>query len=819
MDRLRQDLRDAVRRLMADRSFTLIAALTLALGIGANTAIFSLLKAVLLTPLPYADPEHLVMLWNRDTPEGRVTVLSNRELWTYRQDATSYERIAGYIDGEANITGGQEPERVRVGIVTPDLFTTLGVSPAHGRVFGGAEGTSAGNNNVIVLSHALWTRRFGGDPSVIGRPLLVNGAPLTIIGVMPSAFRLPTDYRNARVMDAWVPLVIDPANLGGWGSRNDFVVGRLRPGVTPSEATTELAVLWKRWVQAGYVTDQRGRTFTRSALPIQQFVTGRVRTPLLILIGTVAFVLLIAVANVGNLELVRTDVRARDVAVRAALGASRGRLVRQALFESSIVAFLGGMLGVVLAWGGIRMAQTLGAATIPRIADARIDASVLMVTSVLAVLCGVLFGLGPALKVSTPQLNSVLHDGGRSGTAGRRRLIVRRAIVIGQTAMSVVLVLAAGLLTRSLVALNRVDLGFDPRNVLTAQVTLPRASYPDEARAQAFYRVLRERAEQLPGVERAGLVRILPLARTIGDWSISIEGRPDDPVENPNGDLQYASPGYFETMGIALLRGRAFASTDDESHEYVTIISQAMALKYWPGEDAIGKRFHLGTGPTPWLRVVGIAGQVHHNTIVEAPRSEIYVPIPQAAAATGSPGFPPRTVTLVMKTRSEPVASAPPLRDLMRQLDSSLPLSEVKSMEHVATQTLADRRFTTMLLGAFAALALLLATVGVYGTVWLIVSERTQEIGIRMALGAQRNSIVTMVLRQGLGMIAAGLALGIGVSAFLTPLLKTLLFGVTALDPATFVVVAGLLATIGAIASLLPARRAALLDPIETLRR
>jgi putative ABC transport system permease protein len=572
-------------------------------------------------------------------------------------------------------------------------------------------------------------------------------------------------------------------------------------------------------VQAGHVTDQQGRTFTRSALPIQEFVTGRVRTPLLILIGTVAFVLLIAVANVGNLELVRTDVRARDVAVRAALGASRGRLVRQALFESSIVAFLGGMLGVVLAWGGIRMAQTLGAATIPRIADARIDASVLMVTSVLAVLCGVLFGLGPALKVSTPNLTSVLHDGGRSGTAGRRRLIVRRAIVIGQTAMSVVLVLAAGLLTRSLVALNRVDLGFDPRNVLTAQVTLPRASYPDEARAHAFYRVLRERAEQLPGVERAGLVRILPLARTIGDWSISIEGRPDDPVENPNGDLQYASPGYFETMGIALLRGRAFASTDDESHEYVTIISQAMALKYWPGEDAIGKRFHLGTGPTPWLRVVGIAGQVHHNTIVEAPRSEIYVPIPQAAAATGSPGFPPRTVTLVMKTHTEPVALAAPLRDLVRQLDPNLPLSEVKTMEQVTTQTLADRRFTTMLLGAFAALALLLATVGVYGTVWLIVSERTQEIGIRMALGAQRNSIVTMVLGQGLGMMAAGLALGIGASAFLTPLLKTLLFGVTALDPATFVVVAGLLATIGAIASLLPARRAALLDPIETLRR
>ena len=816
MERLRQDLRNAVRRLTRQPAFSAIAILTLGLGIGANSAIYSILEAVFLRPLPYGDPERLVIVWNPAREKGAMTWLSDQEVLSYQRDASSFERASAFVQTEGNITGGEEPLRVRLAAVTPELFDTLGVQPIVGRTFAGAEGRPGGNNDVVMLSHGLWMRRFGGDSTVIGTKVQIQGAPRTVIGVMAPSFRLPLDYRNDRPTEAFFPYPIDPANLSHWGDRSAIVVARLRPGVTPAGATSELALLWRRWVDAGYVHDQPGSPFARVAVPIPEFVTGTVRMPMLILLGTAAFVLLIAVANVANLLLAKADVRARDVAILSALGAGRARLIRELLTESLLLAVCGGALGAALAWSGLRAIAAMQPAHVPRIGDATLDLSVLGITAVLSLVAGLAFGLAPALQLSRPNLTSALHDGGRSGTVSRGRVAARRALVVLQFALSLVLVLGAALLTRSLIAVNRVDLGFRTDNVLTAQLQLPARDYPQPERVIGFYRELLQRLEQVPGVRSAGAIRILPLARTIGNWSITIEGRPHSPVENPNGDFQWVTPGYFETMGIRLLRGRLLTHADDERATMVVVINESMSRKYWPGEDALGKRFHLSTDDRPWLTIVGIVGEVRHNAVLEEPRTEMYLPHAQVNRETGNL---PRAMAVVLHTDSEPLALVTPLRAAVRAMDPNIPLSEIRTLERVTAEALSDRRFTTALLGAFAMLALGLAAIGIYGTISLMVSERTQEIGIRMALGAQRGAIMRMVLRQGFAMSAAGVALGLAGAAFLTRLLEQLLYGVTRLDLPTFAAVPALLAVVALIACLNPARRAAALDPIETLRR
>ena len=558
MERIRQDLRSAVRQLVRQPAFTGMAVLTLALGIGANTAIFSILRAVILQPLPYANTNRLVIVWDTTQGEGSTTWLSDREVLSYQRDASSFERVSAFVQTEANLTGGEEPLRVRLAAVTPELFETLGATPVLGRTFASVETTRGGNNDVVILSHALWTRRFGADPSVVGTTVLIQGTPRTVIGVMDRSFRLPLDYRNDRPTEAFYPYTIDPANPGDWGDRSAIVIARLRPEAQPASATSELAVLWRRWVQAGYVHDEPGNPFARAAVPLDEFITGTVRTPMLILLGTVAFVLLIAIANVANLLLARADVRTRDVAIRAALGAGRSRLVRELLVESVLLAICGGALGAVLAWSGLQAIAVMRPAHVPRVGDATVDLGVLGFAAILSLGAGLLFGLAPALQLSRPNLTSALQEGGgRSGTASRGRLAARRGLVVMQFALSVVLVVGAGLLTRSLIAVNRVDLGYRTADILTAQLQLPTRDYPDAQRVVGFYRQLLDRLEQTPGVRAAGAIRILPLARTIGNWSITIEGRPYAPAENPNGDFQDATHGYFEVMGLQLLRGTA----------------------------------------------------------------------------------------------------------------------------------------------------------------------------------------------------------------------------------------------------------------------
>jgi putative ABC transport system permease protein len=807
----RQDIRHAVSRLFRDRGFAVITIVTLALGIGANTAVFSLVRAVLLRPLPYGESNRVVMVWGPDRAE--TTWLSLQEVVGYGRESKTLAAMSGYQELDANLTGGQEPERVRAAAVTPNLFAVLGVPAAIGRV------VSADDTDAVVLSHGLWQRRFGGDAKIVGRAIQVNGAARTVVGVMPASFRLPGDYLAQRPTEAWVPQAVNPSNLGAWGNRSFTGVGRLRDDVSPLAVEGEFAAIADGWVKAGFVRSQPDGSLgglARRALPVQDFITGESRGALWILLGSVVFVLLIACANVANLQLARADVRRREVAVRAALGAARGDIVRQLLTESVLLATAGAVAGLGVAWAALQIVIAMRPANLPRIEEAGLDGSVLALTAVLAVATGLLFGLLPALQLSRPDVTTILKDGGRSGTAGRSRQIARRGLVVLQMASSVVLALAAGLLIRSLVELNRIDLGFNAANVLTAQLQVPATDYRQPADVVRFYRQLDERIMQLPGVRAAGAVRVLPLSRPIGDWSIKIEGRPYVPAENPNGDFQAVTPGYFEAMRLGLARGRFLTAADREDTTPVAVINETMAARYWPGEDAIGRQFMMGTDDKPWLTIVGIVNAVRHNAVIEEPRAEMYIAHAQLPAHIQSA---PRGMTLVVRTNGDPLGIAGAVREAVRAVDRNLPVSDIRTMEAVAGAALSQPRFVTFLLGVFAAVALTLAAIGIYGTVSLLVAERTQEMGIRLALGAERSSILKLVLGQGLWLTLAGLVLGLAGAVVLTRTLAGLVYGIGTLDPLTFAAVPALLCVVALLACLVPAVRAASVDPIATLRQ
>jgi putative ABC transport system permease protein len=818
MDHLARDVRHACRLLLRAPAFTVAAVATLALGIGANTAIFSLVKTVMLQPLPYADPGALVILWNTNAPKEEVTHLSVREIVSYGDSAASFVSLGAYTEVNANLTGGREPERVRAAAVTANLFETLGVRPAIGRPFEAADG-APGATEVAMLGHGLWQRRFGASPEVVGQTIQVNGRPRIVIGVMPASFRLPVDYRADRPTEIWLALPVDRANLGQWGSRSYFGIARLKPDVAASTASSELEVISNRWVQAGFVKDAGDGFLRRAAVPMQEFITGSVRRPLLTLLGAVGLVLLIACANVINLLLARGDARRHEVAIRGALGARRGDIVRQLLTESVLLAGTGGLTGLALARGAMQLLKTLRPAGLPRVEEAAIDVGTLAFTAGLSIVTGMLFGLVPAIQLSRQRFSTVLNESGRGGGPGKVRIAMRRGLVVVQLAFSVVLVVSAGILLRSLIELNRIDLGFDPRNVLTAQLQIPATDYAEAQAVVDFYRQLTERLETLPGVIAAGGARVLPLARTIGDWSITIEGRPlASPAENPNGDFQAVTPGYFAAMSTRLLRGRFLTAADREDSLPVVVINDTMAARYWPGQDAIGKRFQMGGIGTvlPPMTIVGIVRTSRHNAVVEDPRNEMYLPHTQIPRTVGGPG---RALAIVMKTEGDPLAYVPALRDAVRAMDPNLPIADIHTMEHVTSIALASARFAALLLGLFAALALTLAAIGTYATISLLVTERSHEIGIRLALGAQRRTILGWILGEGLTLAGAGIAAGIGGALLLTRLLETLVYGVSTRDPLTFAVVPAILMGVAILASLNPARRAASVDPVATLRR
>ena len=816
MDRLSRDLRHAFARLVRDRGFAAVTILTLALGIGANTAVFSLVKATLLTPLPYGDGDRLAVIWGPN--RGEATHLSLQEVVGYARETQSFADVAGYQEYDASFTGAQEPELVRAGSATPNLFDVTRTPAMLGRAFNASD-TSAGTSDVIVISHGLWQRRFGGDRNIVGQQVYVNGRARTLIGVMPPSFKLPNDFSSLRPTEAWVPEVVNPTNLGAWGNRSYSGLARLKDGVIEQTASSELPVIAERWVAAGYVRRAADGTLgglARRVIPAQEFVSGGMRTTLLILLGAVGFVLVIACANVANLQLARADVRRREVAVRAALGADRGHIIRQLLTESVMLAVAGAAAGLAVAWAGLQIVITLRPANLPRIDETSLDITVLGFTALLAIVTGVLFGLLPALQLSRPDVTAILKDGGRSGTAGRSRQLARHALVVLQLASSVVLALAAGLLIRSLIELNRIDLGFNPGNVLTAQVQVPATDYPQPADVVRFHRQVNEQVSQIAGVRAAGSVRVLPLARIIGDWSIKIEGRPYVPEDNPNADYQAVTPGYFEAMGLKLIRGRFLTTADREDATPVVVINDTMAARYWPGEDPLGRQFMMGTDDKPWLTIVGIVGTVRHNAVVEEPRNEMYI---AHAQLPGHIRSAPRGMTLVIKTDGNPLALSGAVRDAVRAIDRNLPISDIRTMESVTATALAQPRFVTFLLAVFAATALALASIGIYGTISLLVSERTQEMGIRLALGADRATILKLILGQGLILTTIGLAAGIAGAMMLTRALSGLIYGVGVLDPLTFIAVPAVLCAIALLACFFPARRAAAVDPITTLRQ
>ena len=816
IDTLTRNLRHAARGLRKAPGFTMAAVSTLALGIGANTAIFSVVKAVMFTPLPYDRPEQLAMIWNASRP-GDVTSLSLQEVVSYRDDATTFSTVGGYIESNANLTGTDDPERVRSAVVTGELFATLGVTPLLGRSLSPSD-SAPGAPEVVVLGHNLWQRRFGGRPDIVGQTIIVNGRRREVVGVMPPAFQLPLDYLAARPTELWTAETIDPARLGAWGDRSHVAVGRLRPSTPAALATSEMKVIGERWIQAGFVRDHGDGTLFRSAIPLQDLLTRGVRQALLVLFGAVGLVLLIACANVVNLLLARADARRREIAVRGALGADRVTIVGQLLTEGVVLATLSGAVGLALARGALQVLQALRPAGLPRATDASLDTTTLLFTAGLALITGCCFGVLPALQLSRQSYSSALNDGTRGASPGRVRLGARRGLVILQLAFSVVLVIGAGLLLRSLIELQRVDLGFNPDRVLTAQLQLPAGDYPGAAEVVDFYRNLTERLAQLPGVTAAGAIRILPLSRAIGDWSITIEGRPTAPNENPNGDFQWATPGYLDAMGLTMKRGRWLTTADREDAPPVVVISETMAERYWPGQDAIGKRFQMGgTGTTrPPMTIVGIVKTLHHDAVVEEARAEMYLPHAQLSASVGSPA---RGMAIAIRTTQDPAALAPALRETIRAFDRNLPVSDIQTMDRITSTALAGPRFAAFLLGLFAVLALILAAVGTYATISLLVSQRSHEIGVRMALGAEPRAIVSTIFREGLTLAGGGIAIGIVGALLLSRLLETLLYGVTSLDPLTFSVVPAMLAMVALLASVMPARRAASLDPVSTLRQ
>jgi putative ABC transport system permease protein len=806
------DLRLGVRRLLRRPGFTLVALLTCAVGIGANTAVFSLVRSILWRPLPYADPERLVVLWNRSGDQTQDTWMSAREVVEYPRATAAFVSLAGYTGFDATLVEG-EPERVHAAQVTGNLFGTLGVPALLGRTLFPADDVP-GSDNVAVLGHDLWQRHLGGAPDVVGKWVRVNGQLRMVVGVMPAGFQLPLDYREARPTEIWVPAAIVPSASLPWGDRSYFIVGRLNPGLSPQAATADLERAHAAWMV--YPEMQKGAGVERAVFRVEDLLLRRVRPALWILFGAVALLLLIACANVAHLLLARADERRREVATQAALGASPFRLARQLLAESGLLALAGAFAGVLMAHAVLGTVLALTPVNVIRMKGVALDETVLVFTALLALGTTLAAGLVPALQVSSARAAGALAAA--RGEGASLRLGTRRFLVAGQAALAVLLVLGATLLARSYAELRRVPLGFRPSGVLTVRVDVPRADYPEPARVVQLHRELVQRVAALPGVRAAGAVRALPLAGTIGEWSVTLDQRVRLPGDNPSADWQIVVPGYFEALGITAVEGRLLTPADDEKAPLVCVISQAMAERYWSGTSALGQRLHLGTKNQPWMEVVGVARHVRHNAVVEDPRAEMYIPHAQFVRAKdgGSPVF---GMTVVARTEGDPRRLLDGIRAELKALDPRLPLSDVRTLDEVVDAALAEPRFTTLLLGGFAVLALALAALGLYGVISFVTARRTREIGVRVALGARPGAVCGLVVRDGLWTTAVGLLAGLVCALWATRLLASQLYGVGRLDPWSFVGAPLVLLAVAALAAGLPARRAAQADPMAALRQ
>jgi putative ABC transport system permease protein len=793
-------LRHALRSLRRAPAFTLAAVATLALGIGANTAIFSAVNGVLLNPLGYPDPDRLVVVWGRHVAIGRETA-SLPDFLDWRSQALSFEALAATANTRFNVSGAGEPEVVNGVLTTAALFRVFGVVPTVGRAFREDEERGA-TPRAAMLGEGYWRRRFASRPDVVGRRIMLSGVPYTVVGVVPA------ELRREQPADVWIPLVTDTTRP----RRADFltVFGRMRPGVSPERAQGEMTTIMRR-LEAEYPETNAG--WGAEVVSLREQMVGEIRPALLIFMGAVGLVLLVACANVANLMLARVAARSRELAVRSALGASRARLTGELLVESMVLGLLGGALGLVLAVWGIDALRSLGPGTIPRIDEVGLDLRVLGFALALSLLTGLLFGLAPVWRLAGGAVRDGLAEGSRgvAGGGGIRR--ARSALVLGEVALAFVLLAGATLLLRSFERLQEVDAGFAADGVLAARVTLPRVEYPDESRWLAFGRELLGRAAAEPGVHSAGLVSDAPLGDSPPYWSFEIQGR-EAPTDGTVQDAAVftASAGYFETLSIPLLRGRLYDASDRLGGEDVVVVNQEAARRFWKGRDPIGERITFGDPGDPdvrWGTVVGVIGDVRHERLDERPYPQIYIPFEQA---------PIRSMVLTVRTSGDPTSLVPALRRAFAELDSDLPLADVSTLGQRKAVSLARPRVNAAVLGGFALAALVLAAVGIYGVVAYGVVQRTRELGIRMALGAERGALLRMVLRQGMAPVLGGMLLGLVGALAGGRVLRSLLFGVGTSDFFTLAAVTCFLVAVALAAMYLPARRAARSDPMVALR-
>ncbi|HYO13130.1 MAG TPA: ABC transporter permease [Thermoanaerobaculia bacterium] len=807
MEALLRELRFASRNLYKNRGFTLAALLCLALGMGASSAIFSVVNAVLLEPLPFAEPDRVVMIWNQflllDTPKAPF---SGREFFDLESQSTAFERIAVVGQQFVSLTGDGEPQELLAARATAGIFPVLGVNAALGRVFTPDEDVF-GKNDVAVLSHELWTERFGSDPHIAGRKITIDGRPFLVTGVLPEGFR----FGNGQ-FDLWVPQGLSPERLMPRQVRTVTLAGRLKPGVSLETAQAEVDVIAQRFQRDDPEAYPAESGYGIRLIPAHEDLVGGVRTALLVLFGAVGLVLVISTLNVANLLLARATARAKEVAIRTALGSSRGLLVRQFLIEGLLLSFLGAVLGLLLAFWATRVLVAVDPGNIPRLDQVRLDGGVLLFTLGLVVATGVLFGLVPVFHSTRRSLRDPLQDGGKTsaGTAGHR---TRSALVVVEIGLAVIVLIGAGLMIKSFRRLLEVDPGFQTRGLLTARFSLSRSRYPEDSGLIPLQRQLLMNVLDLPGVKSAAIASELPMGTGLGfSGDMVLEGRPTGPNEPPPvTGWRMVSPGYFETMKIPLLQGRTFTPADDEKAPGAVIVEEDLARRLWPDESPLGKRLKLNAR-TPeqsvWRTVVGVVGHVRQQGLAEAGGDQLYVPIAQ---------YPARLATLVVAPTASPESVAAGVREAVWAIDRDLPV-EIRTIEEMIAGSLTRQRFNTFLFTAFGVIALALTVIGVYGVMAYTVAQRTRDVGIRMALGAHRRDVLRLVVGQGALLVSLGLALGLAAAWGLSRLIAALLYGIEATDAATFAAVSLLLLGMGLAASYVPARRAAKVDPLVALR-
>jgi putative ABC transport system permease protein len=817
MENLLQDIRYAIRVLFNKPGFTIVAVLTLALGIGANTAIFSIVNTVLLRPLPYKDSDRLVMIWESNPKLQLGTdyiAASAGEFIDWRDQNRSFESIAAMNGVTLNLTGTGEPERISGVRVSANLFHLMGVEPKLGRSFLPEE-DSPGSGRVAIIGHGLWKRRFGSDPSLVGRSLTFDGESYTVVGIMPSGFQfpnstgLPAFWGLPSQVDLWIPLALTPEQINSRGDHPYTVIGRLKPDVTLQQAQAEMSTIYRGPVQknSGSNNDQ-----DVVLLRLQEQVVGKMRPALLVLLIAVGFVLLISCANVANLLLARSFARQKELAVRVALGATRARLILQLLTESLLLSLLGGVAGILLEYWAISALLNLSPGNIPRLDEVSTDARVLCFTLSLTIVTGLLFGLAPAFQASSLSITDSLKDGVKGSTGGIGRSRLGNLLVVSEVALSIVLLIGAGLLIRSFARLLDVEPGFNPENVVTMNLSLPETKYPDKVRQTAFFQQLLQRIESLPGVKAAAMVSNLPFSGADEFGAFVIEGRPPVSLsELPIADRRKISEDYFRAMEISLLKGRVFTDRDDQNAPKVVVVSESFVRKFFPNEDPIGKQIKQGDPRMnlPLITIVGVVGDVKHMALESESRPTIYMPYSQR---------PTPAMTLLIRTASDPKGLVAAVRNEIWAVDRDEPVTDVKTLEEYISDSTSLRRFNMVLLGIFAALALILSGVGIYGVISYSVTQRTHEIGIRMALGADAGDVLRLIVGQGMKLALIGIAIGLPTAFALTTVMSNLLYGVSAADPVAYTFTSLLLTGVAFAACYIPARRATKVDPMIALR-